>query len=175
MPASLPCDRGGLMKKYTMETTVGIFVVIGLLAIAYMTVKLGHVSFLVEDTYPLYAKFTTVAGLRPGNYVEMYGIEVGRVERLTMDQENGLAVVELRINNGVKVYGDAVVSIKTEGLIGDRYVHIDPGGAAEELKPGETIAETQAPVDILDLIGKYVFGGVKAPGTSEEPKKEDKP
>ncbi|HRT27178.1 MAG TPA: outer membrane lipid asymmetry maintenance protein MlaD [Syntrophales bacterium] len=160
------------MKKYTMETTVGIFVVIGLLAIAYMTVKLGHVSFLVEDTYPLYAKFTTVAGLRPGNYVEMYGIEVGRVERLTMDQENGLAVVELRINNGVKVYGDAVVSIKTEGLIGDRYVHIDPGGAAEELKPGETITETQAPVDILDLIGKYVFGGVK---TSEEPKKEDKP
>ena len=172
MPASLPCDRGGLMKKYTMETTVGIFVVIGLLAIAYMTVKLGHVSFLVEDTYPLYAKFTTVAGLRPGNYVEMYGIEVGRVGRLTMDQENGVAVVELRINNGVKVYGDAVVSIKTEGLIGDRYVHIDPGGAAEELKPGETITETQAPVDILDLIGKYVFGGVK---TSEEPKKEDKP
>ncbi|HRR41328.1 MAG TPA: outer membrane lipid asymmetry maintenance protein MlaD [Syntrophales bacterium] len=160
------------MKKYTMETTVGIFVVIGLLAIAYMTVKLGHVSFLVEDTYPLYAKFTTVAGLRPGNYVEMYGIEVGRVGRLTMDQENGVAVVELRINNGVKVYGDAVVSIKTEGLIGDRYVHIDPGGAAEELKPGETITETQAPVDILDLIGKYVFGGVK---TSEEPKKEDKP
>jgi phospholipid/cholesterol/gamma-HCH transport system substrate-binding protein len=158
------------MKKYTMETTVGIFVVIGLLAIAYMTVKLGHVSFLVENTYPLYARFTTVSGLKAGNPVDMFGIEIGRVEKLTMNQKDDLAVVEMRINSDVKIYGDAIASIKTEGLIGERYISIDPGGAAELLKPGGTITETQSPVDVIDLIGKYVFGGVKAPDTSGESK-----
>jgi len=88
-----------------------------------------------------------------------------------MDQENGLAVVELRINNGVKVYGDAVVSIKTEGLIGDRYVHIDPGGAAEELKPGETITETQPPVDILDSSASMCSGASSRRRHPRNPKK----
>jgi phospholipid/cholesterol/gamma-HCH transport system substrate-binding protein len=158
------------MKKYAMETVVGIFVVIGLFAIAYMTVKLGHVSFLVNDSYSLYAKFNTISGLKVGNPVDMFGIEIGRVEKLDMDQKDGLAIVELKINKGVKVYGDAIASIKTEGLIGDRYVNIDPGGATEPLKPGETITETQSPVDITELIGKYVFGGVKAPEESSESK-----
>jgi phospholipid/cholesterol/gamma-HCH transport system substrate-binding protein len=79
-------------------------------------------------------------------------------------------VVELRINKNAKIYDDAIASIKTEGLIGDRYVHLDPGGAGEQLKSGDTIVETQPPVDITDLIAKYVFGGVKPPGTSGESK-----
>ncbi len=87
-----------------METTAGIFVVIGLVCIAYMTVKLGHVSFLGENTYPLYAKFTTVSGLRAGSPVDMLGIEVGRVERITMDQKDQMAVVEMRIKEGIQVY-----------------------------------------------------------------------
>jgi phospholipid/cholesterol/gamma-HCH transport system substrate-binding protein len=158
------------MKKYTLETTVGIFVVIGLFAVAYMTLKLGHVSFLVENTYPLYAKFTTVSGLKTGNLVDMFGIEIGRVEKLTMDEKDYMALVEMRINGGVKIYGDAIASIKTEGLIGERYISIDPGGAMELLKPGGTITETQPPVDVIDLIGKYVFGGVKAPEATGEQK-----
>ncbi|MFB3924494.1 MAG: outer membrane lipid asymmetry maintenance protein MlaD [Syntrophales bacterium] len=149
------------MKKYAMETTVGIFVVIGLLAIGYMTVKLGHIGFLGESTYPLFARFTSVSGLRIGSPVNMFGIEIGRVERLTMDQKNDQAVVEMSIRKGINIYGDAIASIKTEGLIGDRYISIDPGGAAALLKPGETITETQGPVDIVDLIGKYAFGEVK--------------
>ena len=68
------------MKKYTQETVVGIFVVIGLFAIGYMTVKLGNVGFLGENTYSLYAKFTSVTGLRVGNPVNMLGLEIGRVE-----------------------------------------------------------------------------------------------
>ncbi len=148
------------MKKYAMETTVGLFIVIGLLCIAYMTVKLGHVS-LGENTYPLYAKFTTVSGLRVGSSVDMLGIEVGGVERITMDQKDQMAVVEIKIQKGIRVYGDAIASIKTEGLIGDKYLSISPGGAEEVLKPGGTITETQAPVDLVDLIGKYAFGEVK--------------
>ena len=78
-----------------------------------------------------------------------------------MDQDKQMAMVELRIQRGVKIYDDAIASIKTEGLIGDRYVSIDPGGGGEVLKPGGIIIETQPPVDISELIGKYAFGDVK--------------
>jgi len=149
------------MKKYAMETTVGIFLVFGLLCIGYMTVKLGHVSLLGDNTYSLFARFTTVSGLRTGSPVDMLGIEVGRVGRLTMDQKDQKAVVEIRIQKDIKVYDDAIASIKTEGLIGDMFLSIDPGGSGKLLGPGGTITETQAAVDMVDLIGKYAFGEVK--------------
>jgi len=149
------------MKKYTMETTVGIFLVFGLLCIGYMTVKLGHVSLLGDNTYSLFARFTTVSGLRAGSPVDMLGIEVGRVGRLTMDQKDQKVVLEIRIQKDIKVYDDAIASIKAEGLIGDMFLSIDPGGAGKLLGPGGTITETQPAVDIVDLIGKYAFGEVK--------------
>lgn len=162
------------MKKFALETTVGIFVVIGLLGVAYMTVKLGHVSLLGEKTYPLYAPFTTVSGLRVGSPVDMLGIEVGRVERISMDQKNQKAIVEIRIQNGIQVYDDAIASIKTEGLIGDKYLSLDPGGGGTLLGPGGTITETQPAVDVVDLIGKYIFGSVKKPEDETESEGEKK-
>lgn len=149
------------MKKYAMETTVGVFLFVGLLLIGIMTVKLGHVSFFGDKTYPLSARFTSVTGLRVGSPVYMFGIEVGRVERLTMDQQDRKAAVEVQIKQGINVYDDAIATIKTEGLIGDKYLGIDPGGAGELLKPGGTITETQPDLDLADLIGKYAFGDVK--------------
>jgi phospholipid/cholesterol/gamma-HCH transport system substrate-binding protein len=149
------------MKKYAMETTVGIFVVLGLLCIGYMTVKLGHVSILGEDMYPLFAHFTNVGGLRAGSPVDMLGIEVGRVEKLSMDQKTQRAVVEIRIRKDIKVYDDAIASVKTAGLIGDRFLSIDPGGGGELLPPGGTITDTQSALDIVDLVGKFAFGEVK--------------
>ncbi len=149
------------MKKYAMETTVGIFLVFGLLCIGYMTVKLGHVSLLGDNAYSLFARFTTVSGLRAGSPVNMLGIEVGRVGRLTMDQKDQKAVVDIRIQKDIKVYDDAIASIKTEGLIGDMFLSIDPGGSGKLLGPGGTITETQPAVDIVDLIGKYAFGEIK--------------
>lgn len=149
------------MKKYAVETTVGIFVVFGLACVGYMTVKLGHVSLLGDNAYSLFARFTTVSGLRVGSPVNMLGIEIGRVERLTMDQKDQEAVVEIRIQKGIKVYDDAIASIKTEGLIGDMFLSIDPGGSGKLLSHGGTITETQPAVDMVDLIGKYAFGEVK--------------
>jgi phospholipid/cholesterol/gamma-HCH transport system substrate-binding protein len=151
------------MKKYAMETTVGIFLVFGLLCIGYMTVKLGHVSLLGDNAYSLFARFTTVSGLRVGSPVNMLGIAVGRVGGLTMDQKDQKAVVEIRIQKDIKVYDDAIASIKTEGLIGDMFLSIDPGGSGKLLGPGGIITETQAAVDMVDLIGKYAFGEVKKP------------
>lgn len=149
------------MNKYAMETTVGVFFFVGLLLIGIMTVKLGHVSFFGDKTYPLSARFTSVTGLRVGSPVYIFGIEVGRVERLTMDQKDRKAAVEVQIKQGIEVYDDAIATIKTEGLIGDKYLGIDPGGAGELLKPGGTITETQPDLDLADLIGKYAFGDLK--------------
>jgi len=100
------------MRKFAMETTVGIFVLMGLVLIGYMTVKLGHVTFFGDDSYSLYARFTSVSGLRTGNPVKMLGMEIGRVQSLTIDQEDLKAVVELRVKNGIKVYDDAIASIE---------------------------------------------------------------
>ena len=149
------------MKKYSNETIAGIFVIIGLLCLGYMTVQLGNVSIFGDDSYSLYARFTTVSGLRVGNPVEMLGMEIGRISEFKMDQEDQLAVVELKIKNGIKIYDDAIASIKTAGLIGDKYVSIDAGGGGDLLKQGDTIIETEAPADIGDLISKYAFGDVE--------------
>ena len=149
------------MKKYKMETTVGIFVVIGLLCLGYITVKLGNLSLINSDTYSLNTKFTSVSGLRTGNSVEMFGIKIGRIGKLSMDQKEQVAVVELVIDNEFEIYGDAIASVKTSGLIGDRYVQIDPGGADEKLGHGDSIIETEAPIDLQEIIGKYAFGDVE--------------
>ena len=149
------------MKKYSNETIAGIFVVIGLICVGYMTVQLGSVSIFGDDSYALKARFTTVSGLRVGNPVEMLGMQIGKVSQFKMDQEDQLAEVELKIKNGIAIYDDAIASIKTAGLIGDKYVLIDAGGGGELLKAGDTIIETEAPADIGDLISKYAFGDVE--------------
>ena len=148
------------MKKYSKETVVGIFVVIGLICIAYMTVKLGNVGFWGENTYSLTAKFSTVTGLRVGNPVNMLGLEIGRVAKFEMDQENQVAIVTLEINKGIEIYDDAIASIKTEGLIGDKFISIDAGGGGDLLANGDSITETESPTDIMELVSKYAFGGV---------------
>lgn len=149
------------MKKYSKETVVGIFVVIGLLCIAYMTVKLGNVGFLGENTYSLTAKFSSVTGLRVGNPVNMLGLEIGRVAKFQMDQENQVAIVTLEINKGIEVFDDAIASIKTEGLIGDKFISIDAGGGGDLLADGDEITDTESPTDIMELVSKYAFGGVE--------------
>lgn len=149
------------MKKYSQETLVGLFVIIGLVCVGYMAVRLGDVSFLGENHYSLFSRFTSVSGLRVGNPVEMLGIQVGRVEAIALDQEDQQAVVELKLEKGTSIYDDAIASIKTAGLIGDKYVCLDPGGGGELLIEGDSITETEAPLDLGDLIGKYAFGGVE--------------
>ena len=149
------------MKKYANETIAGIFVLIGLLCVAYMTVKLGNISLFGGDSYFLKARFTSVSGLRIGNPIEMLGMEIGQVTGFRMDQEDQMAEVALKIKNGIKIYDDAIASIKTAGLIGDKYISVDAGGGGEVLKNGDAITETESPLDLGELISKYAFGDVK--------------
>ena len=149
------------MKKYSMETTVGIFVLAGLMCVAYLTVKLGKLDVLGGDRYPVTARFKDVTGLKNGAYVEMAGVRIGRVAGINLDTKDNMALVTLDIDKGVRLTDDAIASIKTSGLIGDKFVKISPGGSDDVLGPGGLIVETEPSVDLGDLIGKYVFGGVK--------------
>ena len=157
------------MKKYSMETAVGIFIVVGLICVGYMTVKLGNVTLFGDKSYPLFARFTSVTGLRVGSSVEVYGIQVGSVTSLSIDQEKQMGIVGMKIDKGTVIYDDASATIKSAGLIGDKYVKLDPGGSGEALKPRGMITQTSVPADIEDLIGKYAFGDVKKePGEAPE-------
>ncbi len=156
------------MKKNRYETVAGIFVLIGLVCVGYMTVKLGKVRLWGHDSYPLYARFNSVSGLRAGNPVEMLGIQIGEVANFRLDQEKQVVMVEFKINEGIKVYDDAIASIKTSGLIGDRYVSLDAGGGGLILKPGGVITQTESPPDLSDLIGKYAFGDIGKEGKEKK-------
>jgi len=149
------------MKKYALETLVGAFVLAGLLCVAYLTVKLGKLEVIGGDNYPVVARFKDVTGLKTGAYVEMSGVRIGRVAKIVLDTKDNAALATLEIQNGIRLTDDTIASIKTSGLIGDKFVKISPGGSDDVLKPGGMIVETESSVDLGDLIGKYVFGGVK--------------
>lgn len=158
------------MKRYSMETIVGIFVVIGIACIGYMTIRLGKVSWFGNEHYTLYAPFSSVTGLRVDSPVEINGLEVGRIKRLSLNQDRQIAMAELSIRKEVRIYDDAIAGIKTSGLIGDKFVRIDPGGSGEPLKSGGTIVDTAAPLDMEELIGKYVFGDATKGDTAKSGK-----
>jgi phospholipid/cholesterol/gamma-HCH transport system substrate-binding protein len=156
------------MKKYRYETVAGIFVLIGLVCVGYLAVKLGKVKLLDHNSYLLYARFSSVSGLRTGNPVEMLGIQIGEVAGFRLDQDEQVVMVEFKIREGIKVYEDAIASIKTSGLIGDRYVSLDAGGSGSILKPGGVITQTESPPDLSELIGKYAFGDVGKEGKEKK-------
>lgn len=148
------------MQKYTMETSVGIFVLVCLLCVGYLTVQLGKVEVLGSNTYVLNARFTSVSGLKDGTAVEMAGVRIGTVASIRLDPEEKVALVKLKIDNNIKIADDAIASVKTSGLIGDKYIGISPGGSPITLEPGELIVDTESAVDLEELISKYVFGEV---------------
>lgn len=148
------------MKKYSMETLVGIFVFAGLLCTGYLTVKLGKMQVVGGDFYSLKASFDSVAGLKSDSSIQMAGVEVGRVGKIYYDPDSQRAVVELKIKKNIPVQDDCIASVKTSGLIGDKYISILPGGSPDILHNGDVITDTESAIDIESLLGKYVFGSV---------------
>jgi phospholipid/cholesterol/gamma-HCH transport system substrate-binding protein len=148
------------VKKRSIETSVGIFFLLGLICVGYLTVKLGKIEFLGDNYYAVYAKFRSVSGLKQGSQIEMAGVKIGSIDSISLDKDDK-ALVKLKIDNGIVLTDDVIASVKTSGLIGDKYIKISPGGSETVLKSGDTITETESAVDIEELISKYVFGGVK--------------
>jgi phospholipid/cholesterol/gamma-HCH transport system substrate-binding protein len=149
------------MKKAQMELSVGFFVLLGVLAVAYLAVNLGEVEIWGKDYYTLKARFSSVSGLNDGARVEISGVPVGKVEGITLDPQTLAAVVRLRVRSDLKLTNDAIASISTSGLIGEKYVKISPGAGDQVLADGGFITETEPAVNLGELIGKYVFGNVQ--------------
>ncbi|SMF27238.1 outer membrane lipid asymmetry maintenance protein MlaD [Desulfovibrio gilichinskyi] len=148
------------MKKYSKETAVGIFVFVGLILIVYMSVKLGDIRVFSDNHYHVSASFNDISGLRINAPVEIMGVSVGFVDDIHLDLKTQKAVVGLSLEKKIMLTDDAIASIKTSGLIGDKYVKITLGGVGDPIEPGGTIIETESAIDIENLISKYVFGKV---------------
>jgi phospholipid/cholesterol/gamma-HCH transport system substrate-binding protein len=144
------------MKRFNLEVTVGLFVVLGLCALAYLSVRLGQLQVGRGNTYDLTAMFPTVAGLRVGATVEIAGVQVGRVQDISLAEY--AAVVTLRLDKQLQLQDDAIASIRTRGLIGEKYVKITPGGSERLLTAGGRIREVEPPIDIETLIGHFIQG-----------------
>ncbi|QGY39950.1 outer membrane lipid asymmetry maintenance protein MlaD [Pseudodesulfovibrio cashew] len=149
------------MLKLKKETAVGLFVLLGLAAIVYMSVKLGNVQLFSDKYYPVHANFTDISGLKVNAPVQMFGVSIGYVEQIGLDQEKGMATVTMLIEKEIMLTDDAIVSVKTNGLIGDKYLKISPGGLGEPVKPGDTLFDTNPAIILEDLISKFALGNVK--------------
>ena len=139
---------------------VGVFVVIGLICLSYLTIKLGRMEVLNDNGYTVTARFTSVSGLRVGANVEVAGVSIGRVSAIKLDTEDYTAHVVMRIRDGVPLSEDTMASVKTSGLIGDKYICMTPGGSDTNLNDGSLITDTEPVIDLEALIAKVVFGGI---------------
>lgn len=169
------------MNKRMIETAVGIFVLIGLGCVGYLTIKLGQMEIVGGNYYEVGARFATVTGLNEGSSVEMAGVEVGSVSRISLDPEDKVAVVWMKIDNAVSLYADVTAAVKTNGLIGDKFISLEPGAgfdfdpdaAGTVLADGDMITDTLSAIDIWDLVGKYAFGDIDAAADSEPAAEEE--
>ena len=146
------------MKRFDVEVMVGIFVLIGLLCLAFLSIRLGRKEIITGAGYDLYARLANTGGLEKGSVVEIAGVEVGRVRQIGLDHYQAKLVLHMRPE--IKIQEDAILSVKTKGLMGEKYISISPGGSDKMLAPGEWIRETEAPIDLEELLAKYIYGKV---------------
>jgi len=146
------------MKRFDLELAVGIFIIAGGIALSYLSIRLGNLEFVGKKGYDVYAIFSNTGGLKNGSSIEIAGVDVGKVTSVSLDQYQARVVMNLK--DEVKIQEDVIASIKTRGLIGEKYIEITPGGSDKMLAPGERIRETQPAVDIEGLISKFVFGKI---------------
>lgn len=154
------------MKKLDAELLVGCILLVVVAGLVYLSVRRGQVDLSGNGGYTVQADFLTAGGLQSGAVVELAGVEIGRVEAVEL--ANYQARVWLKIHGGIPLPEDARAAIKTKGLIGERYVEITPGRASAQIAPGGRIRRTESPVDMQELISKFIFGNVERPEPAEE-------
>ena len=141
---------------------VGVFVLVGIACLGYLAIRLGKLEMMGNSGYVVYADFASVAGLKPGDPVEIAGVKIGRVETISLADDR--ARLGLRVDPEVKLQEDAIASVRSRGLIGDKFVLLSPGASDKLLSQGGRIRETESPPDITELIGKYVGGDLTSKG-----------
>jgi len=146
------------MKKFDIQMSVGLFLIAGIVCLGYLSVKLGGMEVLGNKGYEVYALFSNSGGLKVGSSISIAGVDVGRVR--SIDLEDYQARIVLNLSEDVKIQEDAIASIKTKGLIGEKYIAITPGASEKWVDPGGRIRETQPAVDFEELISNFVFGKI---------------
>lgn len=148
------------MGNSRMEIMVGIFLLIGLVAFGWLALRLGEVPFLTQGkTYALSAAFNNVSGLKKGAEIQISGVSVGSVRGIRLDEDN-MALVDMQLEQSVHIPVDSMASIKTQGIIGDKYIQISLGGDTAMYEPGDIVLDTESTVDIESLISRFAFGQV---------------
>ena len=150
-------DGGCAMKRVNVEIGVGVFMILGLAGFFYLAINMGDVSLLGSETYRVQARFGNTSGLKEGAYVELSGVRIGKVSKIELDRDSYDSIVELSIPNEVQLQEDSIASIRTAGIIGDKFIKVTPGGLDEYIEAGGEIIETESSLDVEELISKYIF------------------
>jgi phospholipid/cholesterol/gamma-HCH transport system substrate-binding protein len=157
------------MQQYTrLEISVGACVMLGALALAYLSLTLGGLRLGSGDRYPLTARFSSVGSLKRGDPVKIAGVQIGEVAGVELVDFN--AQLDLRVNRGLLLPTDTIASIQSAGLLGDMYVSLSPGASDQDLQPGGTISRTEPAINVMELVAKYAFGA--AQGLDETPSQQ---
>ena len=146
------------MKRANLETTVGLFVLLGLACLAYLAINLGKLEIYGKG-YQVYANFDNASGLKTGSVVEVAGVEVGQVVSIRITPLYQ-ARVKLTLQEGLKIHDDAIASIRTKGIIGDKFIKLSPGSSEKLIKPGGKIINTESAIDLEELLSSYIHGKV---------------
>lgn len=145
------------MNRFNVEVAVGLFVIFGIASLAYLAIKLGDVNLGQNETYEVSARFKSTSGLKDGAVIEVAGVRVGKVAHIELDGSQYESVVKLAINQNVRLQEDSIASIRTSGIIGDKFVNIAPGGSEKFLAAGDEITETESSINLEELVSKYIF------------------
>lgn len=144
-------------KKQHTELLVGIFLLAGIIAISFLALRMGDVGLFDNDEYIIKVRFTSASGLKEGAYVEVAGVTVGKVKQIVFNPETYLADVDISLQSNINIPEDSIASIRTSGIIGDKFVKISAGGSDTYLETGMEIIETEPSINLEELISKYIF------------------
>lgn len=149
------------MTSRKIETLVGIFVLAGLACLAYLAINLGGLNLFGDATYPLKARFNSVGNLHEGAAIRIAGVQVGAVSHIELDFDQFVAIVSFDVQSDLALDDDTIASIKSNGLIGNKFIELSPGGSGIPLEAGDLIIDTESAVDIEGLISRFAFGDVE--------------
>lgn len=143
-----------MFSKQT-EITVGLFMIAGIIALIYLSISLGNIDLFGSRYYSASAVFDSITGLKNGATVEIAGVQVGKVKNIALEED--MARVDMKILKDVKLTDDSIASIRTKGVIGEKYVKLTPGGSEEFVEDGGVIIETESSISLEELVSKYIF------------------
>jgi phospholipid/cholesterol/gamma-HCH transport system substrate-binding protein len=167
-------NKSPLFDYTRAEIGAGLFVLLGLVTLGYLSTSIGGLHLLPRDDYHVRARFSNIGDLKPNAPVKIAGVTIGRVDSIRLEEFVG--EVQLGIGRAVRLPKDTIASITTAGLLGDAYVSLSPGGSDTNLKDGDRIAQTEPALNMADIVGRAAFGTAQAParGGDKGDKDDDK-